>query len=95
MLEQFQNTWPLVLVAGGALVILVGQKDRIGQFVARLQPAARATAELTPAERFDRLYALRAWCEQAGHVEAVKALDATVLPAIVQGTSTIAGGPQS
>ena len=95
MLEQFHITWPLVLVAGGALVILVGQKDRIAQLVTRFQPTSNATETLTPAERFDRLYALRAWCEQAGHVEAVKALDATVLPAIVQNTLANSGGPQS
>ena len=95
MLEQFSITWPLVLVAGGAALLLLGQKDRIVALVAKLWPAGRATGELTPAERFDRLYALRAWCEQAGQVEAVKALDATVLPAIVQGISTNAGGPQS
>ena len=95
MLEQFQNTWPLVLVAGGALLLLLGQKDRIVELAAKLWPVGRATGELTPAERFDRLYALRSWCEQAGQLEAVKSLDATVLPAIVQGTSTNSGGTQS
>ena len=95
MLEQFSITWPLVLVAGGAALLLLGQKDRIVALVAKLWPAGRATGELTPAERFDRLYALRRWCEQAGQLEAVKSLDGTVLPAIVQGTSTKSGGTQS
>ena len=94
MLEQFHITWPLVLVAGGALLLLLGQKDRIVGLLARLRPARRTTGDLTPSERFDRLYALRTWCEQAGQLDAVKALDSAVLPAIVQGTSASEGGSQ-
>jgi hypothetical protein len=85
MLEQLHLSWPIVLSVAGALVIAWGQKDQIVGLLSKLHPTQSASAELSPADRFDRLYALRAWCESVGNVEAVKALDSVVLPAIVQG----------
>jgi hypothetical protein len=34
---------------------------------------------------FERLYDLRSWCQTAGKLEAVKAIDSAILPVIVQG----------
>jgi hypothetical protein len=96
-LEQLQTYLPWVAVIAGLLVLLWGQRDRLAGWLARLWPKPKidsATAPATnttmgPAERFITLYALRTWCQEAGHQEAVKALDSQVLPVIIQ------GGPKS
>jgi hypothetical protein len=85
MLENLHLSWPLLLSIGGALVIGWGQRDKVVPLLAKLRPAQRTTGDLAPAERFERFYELRAWCELVGNAEAVKVLDGTVLQAIVQG----------
>jgi hypothetical protein len=85
MLENLHLSWPLVLSIGGALLIAWGQKDFIKNLLSKFRPAQRTTGDLTPAERFERFYELRAWCELVGNAEAVKVLDGAVLQAIVQG----------
>ena len=87
-LEQLQTYLPWAAVIGGLLVLLWGQRDRLAGWLARLRPAPKPDSAvrptMEPAERFATLYALRTWCQEAGHQEAVKALDAQVLPAILQ-----------
>jgi len=87
VLEQVSSYLPIAAIASGLLLLLASQKDRIVAFVAKFRPATKVKAEptLSPAERFERFYALRTWCETAGQTNAVKALDSVVLPAIVQG----------
>jgi hypothetical protein len=86
-LEQLQTYFPWAALTAGLLVLLWGQKDRLAGWLARLRPAPKSEPVMEPAERFATFYALRTWCSQAGHQEAVKALDGQVLPTIVQGGS--------
>jgi hypothetical protein len=83
------------LVAAGGIVLLWGQKARLVGLLAKLRPAQPTVDDLGPAERFERLYALRVWCEKAGHAEAVKSLDAVVLPSIVRDSGAVEGGFKS
>ncbi len=88
-LEQLQSYLPWAAVIAGVLLLAWGQKDRLAGWLARLRPTPKpdsaAKPVMEPAERFATLYALRTWCQEAGHQEAVKALDTQVLPAILQG----------
>ena len=68
-----------------------GQRDRLESLVAGWWPV-KTTTTMQPAERFEKFYALRAWCEAAGHAQAVKALDGQVLPTIVRDAAK-EGGP--
>lgn len=98
MLNQLPLSLPTVAIAGGVLLLLWSQSGRFFALLAKLRPAPKTEAELTPHELFERLYALRTWCESAGQAEAVKALDTSVLPAIVRSTVAAAvaeGGPKS
>jgi hypothetical protein len=92
-LEQFQTYLPWAAVIAGVLLLAWSQKDRLAGWLARLRRAAKpdpaTVPAMGPAERFTTLYALRTWCHEAGHQEAVKALDTHVLPAIIQ-----EGGPK-
>jgi len=81
-LEPFAPYLPWLAVAAGVLVLLWGQRARIGGWLAALRPGV--TERLAPSERFERFYALRSWCQESGHAEAVRALDERVLPAIVR-----------
>lgn len=85
MPEFINSSLPFVAVACGVLLLLVSQKDRLVMLLKKLRPAAKAEPSLTPHELFERLYDLRSWCQTAGKTEAVKAIDSTLLPAIVQG----------
>lgn len=97
MLELVQPYLPIVAVAGGVLVLVWGQRDRVVALFRRLRPAAPARSGLGPNDLFQRLHDLRSWCEAAGHAEAVRALDTSVLPAIVRGSASavVEGGPKS
>ena len=91
-LEQITHYLPQVAIALGVVLLAASQRERLKDLWNRIRPAAKpqATPALSPADRFAMLFALRTWCQEAGHSEAVKALDAQVLPAIVQ-----TGGPQA
>ena len=84
----FAEQLPMLAIAAGVLLLLFGQRDRLKSLVAGWWPAkttaTNITATMQPAERFAMFYALRTWCEAAGHAQAVKALDAQVLPTIVR-----------
>ena len=98
MLDQLPLSLPTVAIAGGVLLLLWSQSGRFVGLLAKLRPAPKTEADLTPHELFERLYALRTWCESAGQADAVKALDGSVLPAIVRSTGTAAaaeGGSKS
>ena len=84
-LELLRTYLPMAAIAAGVVVLLWGQRDRIGGLLARFRPAPQGEPGMAPSERFATLYALRTWCQEAGHQEAVKALDGQVLPTIVQG----------
>jgi hypothetical protein len=86
MLPEWIQSWlPTIGIACGTLLLAIGQRDRLTALVAKLRPAAKPQPSLTAHELFARLYDLRSWCESAGKTEAVKAIDAALLPAIVQG----------
>ncbi len=95
-LEQLTHYLPIMAIAAGVLLLAWSQRDRIVGLLTRFkpQPIAQPQAEpqtqseLSPAERFAMVFALRTWCLAAGHSEAVKALDVQVLPAIVQNGGT-------
>jgi hypothetical protein len=98
MLDQLPLSLPTVAIAGGVLLLLWSQGGRFVGLLAKLRSAPKTEADLTPHELFERLYALRTWCETVGQAEAVKALDTSVLPAIVRGTAApvaAEGGPKS
>jgi len=98
MLDLLPLSMPTVAIAGGVLLLLWSQSGRVVGLLAKLRPVTKTEADLTPHELFERLYALRTWCETAGQADAVKALDASVLPAIVRsaGAAAVAeGGPKS
>jgi len=84
VLEQISSYLPTIAIVGGLLLLAWGQRDWIAEQLGKLWPKAAADPPLAPADRFTTFYALRTWCEEAGHIQAVKALDAQVLPAIVQ-----------
>jgi hypothetical protein len=84
-LELLQSYLPYAAIAAGVVVLLWAQRDRLGGLLAWLWPASKSDPGMAPSERFATFYALRTWCQEAGHQEAVKALDGQVLPAIVQG----------
>lgn len=83
--DQVLTYIPVAAVVGGLLLVLWSERERIQSLLARDHAPVPTETSLTPADRFDKFYALRNWCEQAGAAEAVKALDGVVLPAIVQG----------
>lgn len=85
MLELLASNWTTIApLAAGVLVLLFSERERLAGWLGKLRPAAtQRITGLAPGERFDRFYALRVWCEDTGHAEAVKALDGRVLPAIV------------
>jgi hypothetical protein len=95
MLNLLPLSVPTLAIVGGVLLLLWSQKDRFTALLGKLRPAPKAEINLTPHELFDRLYALRAWCEAVGQTEAVGALDSSVLPAIVRGNAVVKGGPKS
>ena len=84
-LEQWISYVPAVVIVLGVLLVAWSERARIQAAVRGNDAPAQPQSGLTPAERFDKFYALRNWCEQANAAEAVKALDGVVLPAIVQG----------
>jgi len=90
-LDQFTPYLPAAAVVAGLLLLLWGQRDRLLAAVAWLWPAPKPETSMSPADRFKTFYALRTWCQGAGHAEAVEALDAAVLPAIIRDTNE--GGP--
>jgi hypothetical protein len=100
MFEWTNPGIPLAAIAAGGLLLLWGQRDGIASLWRKTQsqPASQpesppqAEPEMPPAERFERFFALRMWCEQAGQAEAVKALDGVVLPAIVKRKAAAGGG---
>ncbi len=94
-LEQLSQYWPILAIVAGAVLLLWGQRDRLKAWVAGLRPAPVAESEMTPAARFETFYAMRSWCETAGHTEAVHALDTVILPTIVRGPAPNEGGPSS
>ena len=95
MLDQLQPYLPMAAIVGGVMIILWGERDRLTTLLGKLRPAAKAEPVLGPHELFERLYDLRTWCEAAGRTEAVKALDESVLPAIVRGATPGDGGPNA
>ncbi len=84
MLDSLPISMPIVAIAGGVLLLLWSQSGRFFGLLAKLRPAGKTEADLAPRELFERLYGLRTWCEKAGQADAVHALDASVLPAIVR-----------
>jgi len=95
MPDLFSLPFSTVAIAGGVLLLLWSQSGRFVGLLAKLRPASKTDGDLTPHELFERLYAVRAWCQAAGQTEAVKALDSSVLPAIVGGSTVVEGGPTS
>jgi hypothetical protein len=85
MPEYLQSSLPYAAIACGILLLLVGQRGRLATMLRKIQPTAKSEPSLTPHERFERLYDLRSWCQAAGKLDAVKAIDSVLLPAIVQG----------
>lgn len=86
---------PMLAIAGGVLLLLWSQKDRFTALLGKLRKAPKTESDLTPHELFERLYAVRAWCQATGKIEAVTALDSNVLPAIVRGGNATEGGAKS
>ena len=84
MPEQLATHLPLAALVAGALVLAWGQRDSLAGLLTQLRPAPAPAPQASPAERLEKFLALRDWCEQAGHTEAVQALDSTVLPALVR-----------
>jgi hypothetical protein len=85
MREFLPQALPTIAIVCGLIVLLASQKGRLATLLMKFRPQAKTEPGLTPHERFERLFALRAWCETAGKTEAVKAIDSAILPAIVQG----------
>ena len=83
--EQWSAYLPVAAVVIGMALVGWSERARIQSWLPDAAPAKQTGSPLTPADRFDKFYALRNWCEQAGAAEAVKAMDSAVLPAIVQG----------
>jgi hypothetical protein len=92
MLELVQPYLPIGAIAAGALALIWGQRDRLVSLAGKFRPAAPIDSGLTPHDLFERLYDLRTWCVAAGQSEAVKALDTSVLPAIVRRDTITTGG---
>ena len=90
--DQLTPYLPGLAIAAGTLVLLWGQRDRLKSLFSGTQTATKVEPEMPPAERFATLYALRCWCQAAGHAEAVRAIDTQVLPTIVRGGSAKEGG---
>ncbi len=86
----FAEQLPMLAIAAGVLLLLFGQRDRLKSVVAGWWPA-KTTTTMQPAERFAMFYALRTWCEAAGHAQAVRALDTQVLPTIVRDAAKVGG----
>lgn len=92
MIEQLLASWPLALVVAGVALLLYGQRDRLAGAWTWLRGWWRSPGPappepdggLTAAQRFALWHSLRLWCSKAGRMTAVKALDETVLPAIVK-----------
>ncbi len=93
-LDQLTPYLPTIAIAAGAALILWGQRDRLKVLVSGLKPAPETEAPMSPTDRFETFYALRAWCEKAGHTAAVKVLDTQVLPTIVRNGAEGEGGPK-
>ncbi len=94
-LDQLTPHLPIAAVAAGALLMLWGQRKRLKSLFTSAKPAATSEFPMSAAGRFETFHALRTWCEGAGHVGAVKALDGQVLPAIVRGNTPDEGGSTS
>jgi len=92
-LDQLTPYLPTIAIAAGVALILWGQRDRLKALIGGLKPAAKAETPMSPTDRFETFYALRAWCEKAGHAAAVKVLDTQVLPTIVRNSAEGEGGP--
>jgi len=86
-LDQLTPYLPTAAIAAGVLLVLWGQRNQLKSLVVGLKPAAGTEAVMSPAQRFETFYALRRWCAEAGHVEAIASLDAHVLPVIVCDTA--------
>lgn len=83
-LSELTEKLPFLAVIAGALLLAWSQRSKITGFVANLWPSTGKTSQsMKPVKRFETFYALRSWCESAGHDTAVKALDDHVLIAIV------------
>lgn len=91
-LDQITPYGPALAVALGLVLLAWSQRDRLKAVVSSVRPATKDEAEMSPEKRFATLYALRTWCEKAGHAEAVKAIDAQVLPTIVRRAGEDSGG---
>ena len=63
MLDLLPLSIPTLAIAGGVLLLLWSQSGRFFGLLAKLRPAPKTEADLTPHELFERLYALRTWCE--------------------------------
>ena len=83
-MTDLASNWPALAAIAGAAVLAWGQKDRLLALLPAGQASPPTGVALSPHELFSRLYDLRSACEASGHVEAVKALDDAVLPAIVR-----------
>lgn len=91
-LDQLTPYLPTLAIVAGVALILWEQRDRLKTLASGLMPAAKDETALSPADRFETYYALRAWCEKAGHAVAVKALDSQVLPTLVRDSAQGEGG---
>jgi hypothetical protein len=71
---------PFIALAIGALLLLWGQRSKLTAWIPKLNFKSES---MSPTKRFEKFYALRSWCDKAGHTFAVEALDDVVLGAIV------------
>lgn len=93
-LDQLTPQLPIIAIAAGVVLLLWGQRDRLKALLGAFKPVATTETPLSPTDRFETFYAIRAWCEGAGHTAAVKALDSQVLPTIVRRSTEGEGGPK-
>jgi hypothetical protein len=70
-LEQMVPYIPVAAVVVGVVLVLWSERNRIRSAIGA-GPTEKTESELTPAERFDKFYALRNWCERSGAAEAVE-----------------------
>ncbi len=83
-LSELYGYIPFAAVIAGTLLLAWGQRSKITGFLSGFIPKLKPSGDMTPAKRFSTFYALRTWCEAAGYISAVIALDDEVLPAIVR-----------
>lgn len=82
-LSIITNNLPFVALAIGVLLLVWGQRKKISSWIPKLNLMSKSSSKMSPSERFETFYALRSWCYEDGHTEAVEALDCNVLPVIV------------